>query len=52
MVRVAGRFISEPAVDVMRPKESDDENVGRHHIHTGGKYDTRLVLPIVGTSRP
>lgn len=52
MVRVAGRFISEPAVAIMRPKESDDENVGRHHIHTSGKYDTRLVLPIVGTSRP
>lgn len=52
MVRVAGRFISAPAVDIMKPKESDDENVGKHHIHTGGKYDSSLVLPVVGTSRP
>ena len=51
MVRVAGHFLSEPSVEAMRPQVTDDENVGQHHIHTGGKYDSSLVLPVVGTSR-
>ena len=52
MVRVAGHFLSEPVSEMTRPKVTDDENVGQHHIHTGGKYDSSLVLPIVGVSRP
>lgn len=51
MVRVAGHFLSEPPHQAMKPKETDDENAGQHHIHTGGKYDSSLVLPVVGTSR-
>jgi hypothetical protein len=51
MVRVAGRFLSEPSVEAMRPQATDDENVGKHNIHTGGRYDSSLVLPIVGSSR-
>ena len=52
MVRVGGRFLSEPTSEMMRPKVADDENVGLHTIHTGGKYDSKLVLPVVGVSRP
>ena len=51
MVRVAGRFLSEPSVEAMRPPVTDDENVGQHHIFTGGQYDSSLVLPVVGISR-
>lgn len=51
MVRVGGHFLSEPSVEAMRPQASDDENVGQHHIFTGGKYDSSLTLPIVGTNR-
>lgn len=52
MLKVAGHFLSEPPVAAMKPKEADDENVGQHEIHTGGKYDSSLILPIIGTSRP
>ena len=51
MLRVAGHFLSAPVVEVMKPKATDDENVGQHHIHTGGKCDSSLTLPVVGTSR-
>jgi predicted acyl esterase len=51
MVRVAGHFLSEPSVEAMRPQASDDENLGQHHIHTGGKYDSSLILPVVGVNR-
>lgn len=51
MLRIAGHFLSAPVVEAMKPKATDDENVGQHHIHTGGKYDSRLILPVVGVSR-
>lgn len=51
MLRVAGRFLSEPPVDAMRPAAADDENVGLHWIHTGSEFDSHLTLPIVGVGR-
>ncbi len=51
MLRVAGHSISEPSVEAMGLEVTDEENLGRHHIHTGGKYDSGLVLPVVGTNR-
>ncbi|KAF4473174.1 Cocaine esterase [Fusarium agapanthi] len=27
--------------------EPEDENVGRHFVHTGGKYDSHLVIPVI-----
>ena len=52
MVRVGGRFLSEPPHQAMKPKVADDENIGLHIIHTGGKYDSKLILPVVGGNRP
>lgn len=51
MLRVAGHFISAPVSTQWRQRESDIENVGYHHIHTGGRYDSSLTLPIVAGSR-
>ena len=51
MVRIGGHFLSEPWVEGMRPEASDNENIGQHHIYTGGKYNSSLTLPIVSTSR-
>lgn len=55
MVRVGGHFLSEPSSEVMRPTsvevESENENMGSHYVHTGGKYDSCTVLPVVATGR-
>ena len=51
MLRVAGHFLSPPTSEMMRTKEPDDENVGQHHIYTGRKYDSCLILPIVAGNR-
>lgn len=51
LLRVAEHFLSAPANEVMKPQEPDDENVGQHYIHTGGGYDSCLILPVVAGSR-
>ena len=51
MLLVAGHVLSEPATAIMKAEEPDDENIGQHYIHTGGKYDSSLILPIVSGSR-
>lgn len=48
---VAGHVLSEPATDAMKLKEPDDENIGKHYLHTGGRYDSRLILPILAGNR-
>lgn len=52
MLRVAGHFISAPVVPAMATKEPDDENVGQHYVHTGGKYDSSIILPTIAGPRP
>lgn len=51
MLIVAGHFLSEPTTEILRLKEPDDENVGQHRIHTGGRYDSYLRLPVVAGNR-
>lgn len=51
LLRIGGHFLSAPSVVVMKPQEAEDENVGQHYVHTGGKYDSCLVLPVVDGSR-
>ena len=51
MLFIAGHVLSEPAVAAMKLQAPDDENVGQHHVHTGGQYDSHLILPIVAGSR-
>ncbi|KAK7607503.1 Alpha/Beta hydrolase protein [Phyllosticta paracitricarpa] len=47
MVRVAGHDLGLPEVEMLRLKEPDDENVGKHVVHTGGKYDSYVELPLI-----
>ncbi|OJJ78173.1 hypothetical protein ASPBRDRAFT_656495 [Aspergillus brasiliensis CBS 101740] len=51
LLRVGGHFLSAPSVVAMKHQESDDENVGQHYVHTGGKYASSLVLPVIARSR-
>lgn len=51
MLSVAGHVLSEPAVAAMKLQAPDDENVGQHHVYTGGQYDSHLILPIVARNR-
>lgn len=47
LVRVAGHDLGLPEVEMLRLKEPIDENVGRHVVHTGGKYDSFVELPVI-----
>lgn len=38
--------------DEMPVARHETRNAGRHVIHTGGRYDTHLLLPIVPQTRP
>lgn len=51
MLRVAGHFLSAPLYEMNRLKEPVDENVGQHLIHTGGKYDSYLTIPVISGDR-
>ncbi|KAK0212416.1 Alpha/Beta hydrolase protein [Desarmillaria ectypa] len=47
MVRISGHDMSYPETEICALKEPVDYNVGHHTIHTGGKHDSHLVLPII-----
>ncbi|KAJ5381027.1 uncharacterized protein N7496_003455 [Penicillium cataractarum] len=47
MLRVSGHDMSLPEVEALRPKEPVDANEGSHTVHTGGEYDSHLVLPVI-----
>lgn len=47
VLSVSGHDMIYPEVDFLRLQEPDDENVGTHNIHTGGQYESRLILPII-----
>lgn len=49
---VAGHFLSAPATPAIQLEKVDNENLGYHQVHTGGKYDSSLVLPVIAGSRP
>lgn len=51
LLRVAGHFLSAGSTKAMKPEEPDDENIGQHYIHTGGRHDSSLILPVVAGSR-
>ena len=48
---IAGHFLSEPVNAMLKLQALDDENEGQHQVHTGGRYDSCLVLPIVAGNR-
>jgi len=47
VLRVSGHDMGYPELEHIRNKKPVDANVGRHYIHTGGKYDSSLVLPTI-----
>lgn len=51
MLRIAGHFLSAPVNELMRDPKPSNENAGQHHIHTGGKYYSCLILPVVAGNR-
>ncbi|KAH6657546.1 Alpha/Beta hydrolase protein [Truncatella angustata] len=47
MLRVAGHDLRLPETEMLRSDKPLDENVGRHQIHTGGRWDSFLVVPVI-----
>lgn len=47
MLRIAGHDLRLPEVERLRPTEPIDENIGRHVVHTGGRYDSHVILPVI-----
>ena len=47
MLRIAGHEMIHPEFEFIKPTEPEDRNIGRHVIHTGGRYDSVLILPII-----
>jgi hypothetical protein len=47
MLRVSGHGLTLPEVSLLATTEPVDANVGAHTVHTGGKYDSYLVLPVL-----
>ena len=52
MLRIAGHFLSAPSSEAMKPQEPEDENLGQHCVHTGGRYGSCLTLPFIAGNRP
>ncbi|KAG5760176.1 hypothetical protein H9Q72_011706 [Fusarium xylarioides] len=46
-LNVSGHDMCLPETDLCRLREPEDENVGRHYVHTGGKYESYLVIPVI-----
>jgi hypothetical protein len=48
MLRVGGDDMIYKETDkIEQAVAGDNENVGVHHVHTGGRYDSVLVLPFI-----
>ncbi|KAJ5769001.1 hypothetical protein N7520_003560 [Penicillium odoratum] len=45
LLRISGHDMSLPETEALKPLEPRDENKGQHIVHTGGDYDSYLVLP-------
>lgn len=47
MFRVSGHDMSLPEIPSCTLTEPDDENVGKTTLHTGGEFDSSIVLPFI-----
>jgi uncharacterized protein len=47
MLRVSGHEMLHPEFEFIRPTAPEDQNVGRHVIHSGAEYDSCLILPMI-----
>ncbi|RBQ79422.1 hypothetical protein FVER14953_12221 [Fusarium verticillioides] len=46
-LNVSGHDMCLPETDLCRLREPEDGNVGRHYVHTGGKYNSHLIIPVI-----
>ncbi|KLO82383.1 Uncharacterized protein LW93_9583 [Fusarium fujikuroi] len=46
-LNVSGHDMCLPETDLCRLREPEDQNVGRHYVHTGRKYDSHLIIPVI-----
>jgi len=47
MLRISGHDMCLPETELCRLTEPEDENVGVHVIHTGGKFGSQLTVPVL-----
>ncbi len=46
MLRISGHDMCLPETEMARIQEPEDDNVGVHRVHAGGRYDSFLRLPV------
>lgn len=46
MLRISGHDMCLPEVEMARLTEPEDDNVGVHRVHCGGRYSSYLRLPV------
>ncbi|USP77051.1 hypothetical protein yc1106_04325 [Curvularia clavata] len=46
-LNISGHDMCLPETELCRLANPEDENIGRHHIHTGGEYDSHLIIPVI-----
>jgi hypothetical protein len=47
MLRVSGHDMCYPETETIGMEPVSNENIGEHVIHTGGKYESSLILPFI-----
>ncbi|KAH8673357.1 X-Pro dipeptidyl-peptidase C-terminal non-catalytic domain-containing protein [Xylariales sp. PMI_506] len=47
MLRISGHEMAYPEFENLKLSEPEDENVGFHVVHTGGQYESTLVIPVI-----
>lgn len=47
VLRIAGHDMAHPETEILSIKEPVDSNVGMHTVHTGGQFDSYVVLPFI-----
>ncbi|KAH7006810.1 Alpha/Beta hydrolase protein [Ilyonectria destructans] len=46
-LNISGHDMCLPETELCRLEEPEDENVGRHRLHTGGEHDSCLIIPVI-----
>jgi predicted acyl esterase len=47
MLRISGHSMIYPEFEHLQLTEPKDENIGLHTVHTGGQYESSLIIPVV-----
>lgn len=46
-VLIGGHDMCNPELELTRPAAPELVNTGRHTVHSGGEYDSHLLLPLM-----